>query len=531
MIKKITYYLQSYSLDRTDRIYHALMFWLNKKLRLIFGVNTYKNYYRKGLPLHFKPYINSRDILVNNTFNILNRSLSFTAEIPWNYPNNGKDWRDNLSFFFFLTQEDLSKEKGLIYIYLYCDQYKNIKLENENLVISYRTINWIKFISKHQLERKTLDRVLYSDYRYLLSILAYNKGGYELLVNGISLLFGAYYFKAPDLLKEAKIILSRELSEQILSDGAHFQKSQMFHNLILVHLLDCYNLMLNNTVFEDEQLSNLIQSKICAMLSFNQNIVYKNNDFACFNECVNGYIIPNNEIENYASSLQLKPFDIPLKASGFRKITIDKMECVIDIGKMGPDYCLHFAHAGVFTFDLRYNNQTFIVNNGTSTFEDKITRYREKSTGYHNTVSYKNKSQAEFFSLFKVASRPETNVLQEDKTYFKATHNGFKRFDALHQREFKFYPNGVLITDEIKHLSNHKDLSFAHFHLHPSFSEIIIEDNILKVGDWKMEFNGQKDIRILDYQYPVAYNKRVLAKKIEICFTNQLTTKIIRLDY
>ena len=27
----------------------------------------------------------------------------------------------------------------------------------------------------------------------------------------------------------------------------------MFHNLILVHLLDCYNLMLNNTVFEDEE--------------------------------------------------------------------------------------------------------------------------------------------------------------------------------------------------------------------------------------------------------------------------------------
>ena len=46
-----------------------------------------------------------------------------------------------------------------------------------------------------------------------------------------------------------------------------------------------------------------------------------------------------------------------------------------------------------------------------------------------------------------------------------------------------------------------------------------------------MEFNGQKDIRVLDYQHPLSYNKRVLAKKIEICFTNQLTTKIIRLDY
>jgi hypothetical protein len=531
MIKKITYYFKSYSLDRTDRIYHSLLSWLNKKLRVVFGVNTYKNYYRKGLPLKFQPYINSKDILKNNTFNILNRSLSFKSEIPWNYPNNGKDWRDNLSFFFFLTQEDLPKEKGLIYIYLYCDQYKNIKLENENLVISYRTINWIKFISKHNLERKTLDRVLYSDYRYLLSILAYNRGGYELLINGISLLFGAYYFKAPDLLKEAKIILSRELSEQILSDGAHFQKSQMFHNLILVHLLDCYNLMQNNVIFEDEQLNNLIQSKICAMLTFNQNIKYHNGDFACFNECVNGYIIPSTEINDYATSLNLKPFDLPLSTSGFRKITIDKLEAVIDIGKMGPDYCLQFAHASVFSFDLRYNNQPFIINNGTSTFEDKLTRFREKSSSYHNTVSYKNKNQAEFFSEFKVAYRPKTRVLQEDSTYFKAFHDGYKRLNTLHQREFKFYPNGILITDEMTHLNNTIDLSFANFHLHPNYQEVNVEDNIVKIGEWKMEFNGYKDIRVLDYQHPLAYNNRVIAKKIEICFTKQLTTKIIRLDY
>jgi hypothetical protein len=531
MNKKITYYLKSIKLDRTDRIYHSIILWLNKKLNTIIGSKSYKVLYRKGLPLYFKPYITSKNILTHNTFNILNRSLSFTSEIPWNYPNNGKDWRDNLNFFFFLTQDDLTKEKGLMLLYLYSDQYKNIKLENENLVISYRAINWIKFISKHQLERKTLDRILYSDYRYLLSILAYNKGGYELLVNGISLLFGAYYFKAPDLLKEAKIILSRELSEQILSDGAHFQKSQMFHNLILSHLIDSYNLMQNNSVFEDEQLNNLMLSKICAMLAFNQNITYTNGDFASFNESVQEYIIPNNELLNYASSLNLKPFDIPLSSSGFRKVKLDKLEATIDIGKMGPDYCLHFAQASVFSFDLRFNNKTFIINNGTSTFEDKITRFREKSTGYHNTVSYKNKNQAEFFNNFKVACRPEVTVLQEDKNYFKVSHDGYKRLNAIHQREFKFYPNGVLITDEITHLNNHHDLSFANFHFHPDYTDIIVEDNIVKIGEWKMEFNGQKDIRVLDYQHPLSYNKRVLAKKIEICFTNQLTTKIIRLDY
>lgn len=531
MAIKITYYLKSYSLDRSDRIYHSLILWLNQKIKKITGADTYKNYYRKGLPLNFQPYIKPQNILVSNTIHLLNRTLHFSNNIPWNYPNNGNDWRDKLSCFDFINQEDITKEKGLILIYLYCDQIKNIKISNENFVISCRTINWVKFISKHQLERKTLDRVLYSDFRYLLSILAYNRGGYELLLNGIALLFGAYYFKASDLLKEAKIILSRELSEQILNDGGHFQKSIMFHNLLLNHLLDAYNLMLNNKVFEDNQLFNLIYSKACAMLSFSKNIVYKNDVFPDFNESISTCYIGYERINQYAKQLQLTPLDLSLSASGFRKIETDQLECVIDMGNMGPDYCLHFAHASVFTFDLRYNNKPFIINNGASSFEDKISRFREKSTRYHNTVSYKNKNQAEFFSLFKVACRPKVKILKDEQNHFIAIHDGFKKLNALHQREFKFYPNGLFIKDEIKYLNKNKDLSFANLHFHPDYQNITIQDHIVFIENWKIEFSGALEIRILDYKFPKGYNQREIAKKVEISFFDQLITKIIRTDY
>ena len=57
--------------------------------------------------------------------------------------------------------------------------------------------------------------------------------GNHLLENGFSLFFGAYYFQDEKFYVKAKKILTDELDEQILEDGAHFELSSMYHQIML----------------------------------------------------------------------------------------------------------------------------------------------------------------------------------------------------------------------------------------------------------------------------------------------------------
>ena len=70
---------------------------------------------------------------------------------------------------------------------------------------SLRCINWIKYLSKENIQDEVINKSLYNQYLRLLDNLEYHLLGNHLLENGLSLLFGAYYFKDDSLyLKQKK---------------------------------------------------------------------------------------------------------------------------------------------------------------------------------------------------------------------------------------------------------------------------------------------------------------------------------------
>ncbi len=68
----------------------------------------------------------------------------------------------------------------------------------------------------------------------------------HLLKNGKALFFGGVFFSGPDAdrWRETGLqILLREADEQILADGGHFERSPMYHCIVLEDLLDVLNLI------------------------------------------------------------------------------------------------------------------------------------------------------------------------------------------------------------------------------------------------------------------------------------------------
>src|SRR5262249_17975544 len=77
--------------------------------------------------------------------------------------------------------------------------------------------------------------------RYLRRRLEYHLLGNHLLANAKALVFAGAFFDGDEALDWRATglgILDRELSEQILADGGHFERSPMCHSIVLEDVLD-----------------------------------------------------------------------------------------------------------------------------------------------------------------------------------------------------------------------------------------------------------------------------------------------------
>lgn len=157
----------------------------------------------------------------------------------------------------------------------------------------------------------------------------------------------------------------------------------MYHCIMLGRVLDCYNLVSQNALFNQE-LESFLKKKAGMMLGWLEKIVFKNGDIPLMNDAAFGIALTYRQLKEYAGCLDIYPdIDIQLKESGYRKFMTEKMELLADVGSIGPDYQPGHAHADTFNFVLYLNERPIIVDTGTSTYEVNEIRFYERSTAAH----------------------------------------------------------------------------------------------------------------------------------------------------
>ena len=234
----------------------------------VFGIPSYTSYLGK------------------NRFRFLNLSHKF-KEIDWNFLGHGKLWAYNLNYFEFLLQDGMNKETGLSLIRDYLSKATERREGLEPYPISLRGINWIKFLSNHRIGDRDINALLFQDYCRLSKRLEYHLLGNHLLENGFSLLFGALYFRNEAFYLKARKILSKELKEQVLQDGGHFELSPMYHQILLYRLLDAYQFLKDNSWHSDELLP-LLETTSRRMLGWLKAICWENDTTPMVNDAAPG---------------------------------------------------------------------------------------------------------------------------------------------------------------------------------------------------------------------------------------------------
>ena len=506
-MKKLILLFNTVKYLKAKQIYFRLFYFARDRYRKIFG---FKYKFVKESHSTFLKLIDSIEnkysVENNKEFSFLNLSKSFENSIDWNYSKYGKLWTYNLTYFEYLKEKD-----DVRLIYDFVENIETIKDGLEPFPISLRGMNWIKFLTKFDIKDKKIDDSLYAQYYILLDNLEYHLLGNHLLENGFSLLFGAYYFEDEKFYKKAKEILQEELEEQILEDGGHFELSPMYHQLMLFRLLDCINLVQNNE-YKNQELLESLTSKAEIMIGWLENVSYKNGDIPLLNDSANNIAPTSQELFKYANTLKLNSQNSKLNSSGYRKILKDNYECIVDIGKIGPDYIPGHAHADTFNFELYIKNNPFIVDTGISTYETNRRRDIERSTFSHNTVEINNTNSSEVWGSFRVANRAcIANLIEKDDTIL-ATHNGYKKLGIYHTRTWEFQENKIIIKDSL----NQKADAIFRLHFYPNITKETIIQKI----------SCSSELKIKNYLYANEFNKLQNALMIEIKFEKELKVEI-----
>ena len=476
------------------------------------------------IPLKWIDHYTYQDsYLQNNTFQFLNIKHLFNNEIDWNLNEYGKLWTYNLNYFDFLLQDGITKDQGMILIGDFISNKGRLKDGIEPYPISLRGINWIKFLSIHKVENKSIDSFLYNDYKRLTDNLEYHILGNHLLENGFSLLFAAYYFDDDEYYNIARNIIEEELIEQVLDDGAHFELSSMYHKILLTKLLDCYQLVCTNDNFKDNALKELLKQKAELMLGFLDEISFNNGAIPLLNDSSDNIALESSVISKYAYRLDLKPNSKSLNESGYRKYFNTNYEVLADIGPIGPDYQPGHAHADTFNIILNVKNNPVLVDPGVTTYEINNIRESERSTEMHNTVTINNKNSSQIWNGFRVGNRANVKILKDKKQEIIAEHDGYKKYEIVHKRSLIYKNDRLIIKDSLSKFTEGR----AFFHLHPGClikrnKNIVTVDNLVS-----FVFEGQSNITIKEYNYSQGFNKSIRSDKIIVQFKKELKTSLL----
>ena len=488
-----------------------------------------KNYYSKNQAPFKKIYWENtifyqKSYFGSNTFQFLNTRHEF-KDIDWNFNKYGRLWNYNLVYFDFLNQNQVDTQNSLNLIRDFIKKDTTHISGHEPYTISLRNMNWIKFLSSNNVKKDDINNYIYTSYLRLLDNLEFHLLGNHLLENAFSLLFGAHYFNSQKFYSTAENILLDQLDKQILDDGGHFELSPMYHSIILHRILDSISIIENNNLLNSDKLHKKLKKSATLMLSWLDTIKYKNNNIPHFNDSTNQIAFSTNDLFKYAKILGIEWSKITLSDSGYRKYSNEHIECILDVGLIGPDYLPGHGHSDIFNFELYYEGLPFIIDTGISTYDNNKQRHLERSTSSHNTIMVNNENQSEVWDSFRVGKRATVYNLIEEKNSIDACHDGYKHLNVIHNRKFIFNSKMIIIKDNVKNPGGYCLQSFLHFH--PSREIKYINNSIYIDNKIELKLSNYFEVKIQDYDYCKGFNNTIKSKKIVATIGNNSKIEII----
>ena len=308
--------------------------------------------------------------------------------------------------------------------------------------------------------------------------------GNHLFENGVALAVAGSCFAHPQAaswLRTGIKVLERQLPEQVLADGGHFERSPMYQQRI-VHGLR----MLAST--RNGDLRSLVRPYVERVETALASLCHPDGGIALMNDSAFEDDFRSGRISVPAHRPGAAGRCVRARDSGYYGArTAEGHYVVCDAGPIGPDYQPGHGHADLLSFELSLRGARVVVDSGVSTYEAGAMREYCRSTRAHNTVEIEGQNQVEVWAAFRVGRRcaPRDVDWQEfpDGFLLSARHDGYRHLPGrpTHARTFRWHAGGRLeISDSVD--STRPVRSVARVHFHPDCRIEELNGDVCTVG-------------------------------------------------
>ncbi len=413
------------------------------------------------------PGLRAQALVGPSRLRFLGREGDVRSAGDWNAPGRERLWTYNLHYFEWLDAPDAERRddwgRALVARWV----RENPPGEGagwEPYPLSLRVASLVRWAAAgNELPREMVESLAVQA-RYLRASLEHHLLGNHLFANAKALVFAGAFFagdEAAGWLAKGLALLRREIGEQILEDGGHFERSPMYHALLLADLLDLLGLAraYPSAIGDaDERLWRATAERMRRWLAV---MTHPDGDIPFFNDAAFGVAPRAAALDAYAQRLGLEPAAAPedglhhLASSGYVRLQRGPAVALVDVAEIGPRYLPGHAHADTLGFELSLFGRRALVQSGTSSYEPGPERLRQRSTEAHNTVVVDGADSSEVWASFRVARRamPVDLVLEEqgDELVVGCAHDGYLRLPGrvMHRRTWRLGERGLHVSDRI----------------------------------------------------------------------------------
>ncbi len=377
-----------------------------------------------------------------------------------------------------------------------------------SFVISLRALVWMQQLALHRdrLSPETLAGMhasLAVQLRFLERHLELDIGGNHLIKNAKTLLWGGHYFTGAEAQRwrdQAERLLAREVNEQILPDGMHYERSPGYHLQVLSDLLECWSLA-------SDSLRRAVRPALERMLQVAADLTHPDGLPSLFNDGGLNMTYSTSECLAVADALgfgtPVPRAALSLPQAGYFGLRSGTDYLLVDCGPVGPDHLPAHGHGDALAFEWTLGGQRLVVDAGVFEYERGPWRDLARATRSHNTVTLDDLDQSEFWAAFRVGRRARARVehlqLSDLELRLTGSHDGYRHLPGSprHRRSFVAAGDGLEVRDEIE--GGRGQVALARLLLHPSVTvETKGRGAVLRLGTEVLELESDQPVALTD---------------------------------
>lgn len=387
-------------------------------------------------------YRNLVDDAIDGTLTFLNRSIDFGDEIDWNHELLDEYpllWRLKLQSFEFLEWavlgfDDPSEAEDIhaqfqrwLLSWAESNPIGDTKYLRRSWIphsVSLRVLNWSRYAAWCEQADIPVDdrlyRQIFKNALFLKNHIEFEVGGNHLIENAIALVVAGVLFENHETgwMETGLEVLEQAGETQFLADGGHFERSPMYHIMVLQRYATAYNLLSRR-----DDPSSRLKATTERASGFLREITGPDGEIPLLNDSVHGEQISARSCQSYINACDLQPEEVSLNhptGSGYRKLVTDDSTLLIDVGEVGPPHLPAHSHNDQLSVLLWIDDVPVLTDTGVYDYAPTSRRQYSRSVSAHNTAQYDETEPIQIGGRYLMGKRTTIHVADQANDRIRA---------------------------------------------------------------------------------------------------------------